>query len=62
MYMYTQTSFTELKKGRRQVNKKIIQITKWGYRDGVKSKGDKIGMDYTHGAVYRMNDRITSQA
>ena len=20
-------------------------------RDGVKSKGDKIGMDYTHGAV-----------
>ena len=21
------------------------------YRDGVKSKGDKIGMDYTHGAV-----------
>ena len=30
---------------------KILQITKWGYRDGVKSKGDKIGMDYTHGAV-----------
>ena len=29
---------------------KILQITKW-YRDGVKSKGDKIGMDYTHGAV-----------
>ena len=24
---------------------------KWGYRDGVKSKGDKIRMDYTHGAV-----------
>ena len=22
-----------------------------GYRDGVKSKGDKIGMDYTHSAV-----------
>ena len=22
-----------------------------GYRDGVKRKGDKIGMDYTHGAV-----------
>ena len=30
---------------------KILQITKWGYRDGVKSNGDKIGMDYTHGAV-----------
>ena len=30
---------------------KILQITKWGYRDGVKSKGDKIAMDYTHGAV-----------
>ena len=29
-----------------------IQVNaKWGYRDGVKSKGDKIGMDYTHGAV-----------
>ena len=25
--------------------------TKWGYRDSVKSKGDKIGIDYTHGAV-----------
>ena len=22
-----------------------------GYRDGVKRKGDKIRMDYTHGAV-----------
>ena len=28
-----------------------MKNTKWGYRDGVKSKGDKIGMDYTHGAV-----------
>ena len=27
------------------------QIYKWGYKDGVKSKGDKIGMDYTHDAV-----------
>ena len=27
------------------------KITRWGYRDGVKRKGDKIGMDYTHGAV-----------
>ena len=31
-----------------QVNEKFF---KWGYRVGVKSKGDKIGMDYTHGAV-----------
>ena len=28
-----------------------MKNSKWGYRDGVKSKGDKIGMDYTHGAV-----------
>ena len=28
---------------------------------GCKSKGDKIGMDYTHGAV-GLSDRITSQA
>ena len=27
------------------------KITKWGYRDGVKRKGDKIIMDCTHGAV-----------
>ena len=31
--------------------KNSSNYTKWGYRDGVKSKGDKIGMDYTHGAV-----------
>ena len=31
--------------------KKILQITKWGYRDGVKRKGEKIGVDYTRGAV-----------
>ena len=49
MYMYTQTSFTELKKMEETSKWKILQITKWGYRDGVKSKGDKIGMDYTHG-------------
>ena len=29
-----------------------IQVnTKWGYRDGVKRKGDKIGMDCTRRAV-----------
>ena len=28
-----------------------VNETQWGYRDGVKSKGNKIGMDYTHGAV-----------
>ena len=27
---------------------KILHIR---YRDGVKSKGDKIGIDYTHGTV-----------
>ena len=28
-----------------------MKNTKWGCSDGVKRKGDKIGMDYTHGAV-----------
>ena len=27
------------------------KFTTWGYRDGAKRKGDKIGMDYTHGTV-----------
>ena len=31
----------ESKKG---VDKKILQITKWGYRDGVNRKGDKIAV------------------
>ena len=37
-----------LKKEKRQVNK---QFKNGGYRDGVKRKRDKTGMDYTHGAV-----------
>ena len=28
-----------------------FQFKKGGYRDGVKGKRDKTGMDYTHGAV-----------
>ena len=33
------------------IHGQVNQITRWGYRDGVKRKGDKIGMDYTHDAV-----------
>ena len=30
---------------------KFLLITRWGYRDGVKRIGDKIGKHYTNGAV-----------
>ena len=30
-------------------SRKYIQFKKGGYRDGVKRKRDKTGMDYTHG-------------
>ena len=39
-----------LKKEKRQVKKNVL-FKKGGYRDGVKRKRDKTGMDYTHGAV-----------
>ena len=37
---------------------KILQITKWRHRDGVKRKGDKD----RYGWCSRMSDTITSQA
>ena len=36
---------------------KILRITKWGYRDGVKSKGEKMG-DGLYTWCSKMSDRI----
>ena len=48
VYVYLIVSMTTMYKNEwRQVNKKILWITKRrAYRDGIKRKGDKIGMEY----------------